>query len=338
MNLMKHKFLMTCSVLLILAGFAAGCSGNSQPVSNPLPPATTTVAKTTLTETRSVPGTLGYGETVSITFAGRGTLTWIAPLGSAIERGDSLFRVDEQPVIVLYGTVPMYRTLDTGIEGADVRQLQENLAELGYTGFTVNGIFNAATAAAVRAWQADMGLPETGIVEPGQVVFLPEAVRIAGHTVRVGDSIGSGPILSYTGLDRLVTVQLRIADLALAAEGREVTITVPGQGVVTGEIASIGTVIRDGAVEVTVTITDQEALGSLTAAPVDVSFVSEARTDVLVVPVSALLALAEGGYGVEVIEGDSTRVVPVRTGMFAAGRVEISGDTIAEGITVGVPR
>jgi membrane fusion protein, multidrug efflux system len=169
------------------------------------------------------------------------------------------------------------------------------------------------------------------------VVFLPEAARIAGHAARVGDVI-SGPVLSYTGLDRLVTVQLRIADLTLAAAGGEVTITVPGQGVVTGEIANIGTVIRDGAVEVTVTIADQEALGSLTAAPVDVSFVSEARTDVLVVPVSALLALAEGGYGVEVVNGDTTRIVPVRTGMFAAGRVEISGEEIAEGMAVGVPR
>lgn len=338
MNLMKRNLLITCSVLVILTGIAAGCSGSSQPVSNSLPPVTTTVGKTTLTETRSVPGTLGYGETASISFAERGTLTWIAPLGSAIERGDSLFRVDEQPVIALYGEVPMYRTLDEGVEGADVRQLQENLVELGYTGFTVSGIYTSGTAAAVRAWQADLGLSETGIVEPGHVVFLPEAVRIAGHTVRVGDTIGGGPVLSYTGMDRQVTVQLRIADLVLAAEGREVTITVPGQGVVTGEIASIGTVVRDGAVEVTVTITDQEALGSLTAAPVDVSFVSEARTDVLVVPVSALLALAEGGYGVEVVNGDTTHVVPVRTGMFAAGRVEISGEEIAEGTTVGVPR
>jgi peptidoglycan hydrolase-like protein with peptidoglycan-binding domain len=337
MNLMKRNLLITCSALVILAGLAAGCSTDTQAAANPLPPATTTVSRTTLVETRAVPGTLGYGETVSISFVGRGTLTWIAPPGSVIERGDPLFRVDEQPVIALFGSVPMYRTLDEGAEGADVRQLQENLAELGYIDFAVNDMYSTDTAEAVRVWQADLGLPETGIVEPGQVVFLPAAVRIAGHAARVGDPIGGGPILSYTGLDRLVTVQLRIADLTLAAEGREVTITVPAQGVVTGEIASIGTVIRDGAVEVTVTITDQEAMGSLTAAPVEVSFVSEARSDVLVVPISALLALAEGGYGVEVVEGNTTRIVPIRTGMFAAGRVEISGEEIAEGMAVGVP-
>jgi len=86
-----------------------------------------------------------------------------------------------------------------------------------------------------------------------------------------------------------------------------------------------------------VTIADQGALGSLDAAPVDVDLVSEERKDVLAVPVAALLALTDGGYGVEIVDGDTTRVVAVKIGMFAAGRVEISGEGIAEGVTVGVP-
>jgi membrane fusion protein, multidrug efflux system len=60
------------------------------------------------------------------------------------------------------------------------------------------------------------------------------------------------------------------------------------------------------------------------------------RKDVLTVPVGALLALAEGGYGLEVVEGSTTRIVAVETGLFADGKVEVSGSGIADGTTVGV--
>lgn len=339
-----RKILITGAAAVTLGGAVAVAalawgSGVGRPAASPAPPpATAEIIRTTLVETRTVSGTLGYGEPVPLSATGNGTLTWIAAVGSTVQRGKPLFRVDERAVVALYGPVPMYRTLDEGAQGADVRQLQENLAELGYTGFTVDGTYTSTTAEAVRAWQADLGLPETGTVGPGQVVFTPGAVRIAEHSARVGDAIRGAPVLSYTGTTRLVTVALRVADQALAVEGREVTVTVPGLGTVAGEIARVGTVIRDGTIEVTVTIADQETLGALDAAPVDVDFVSEEREDVLAVPVAALLALAEGGYGVEVVDGDTTRIVPVTIGMFAAGRVEVSGEGIAEGTRVGVPR
>jgi hypothetical protein len=157
-----------------------------------------------------------------------------------------------------------------------------------------------------------------------------------------GDGV---PVLSYTGTTKLVTVDLEVADQALAVKGHNVTVTVPGRGeVVEGEISQVGTVATpesttsDTRIEVTVTIADQEALGALDAAPVDVDFVSQERKDVLAVPVAALLALPEGGYGVEVVEGNTTRIVAVKTGMFAAGQVEVSGEGIAEGVMVGMPK
>jgi hypothetical protein len=273
--------------------------------------------------------------------------------------------VDERPVVALYGSVPLYRTLSEGAKGADVRQLERSLAALGYTGFTVDGTYTAATAEAVRAWQTKLGLPATGTVELGQVVFTPGAVRIAEHAALVGDTIGGdsaeggGSVLSYTGTTRLVTVELDVADQALAVKGRTVTVTVPGRGTVKGKISQVGTVVTtqgaspdgtsaapggsssaapDARIEVTVTIADQKALGPLDAAPVDVDFVGEERKDVLAVPVVALLALPKGGFGVQIVNGDTTRTVAVKTGMFAAGRVEVSGDGIAEGVRVGVPQ
>lgn len=320
-----------------------------------LPRATAGVVRTTLVETKKVAGTLGYGDEVPVDAAGQGTLTWIAPVGSTVRRGEPLFKLDERPVVALYGTIPPYRTLREGLTGADVRQLEDNLAVLGYTGFTVDATFTTATAAAVRAWQTSLGLPATGTVERGQVVFTPGPVRIASHSARLGATAraeGGQTVPSYTGTARLVTVELKVADQALAVEGGKVTVTIPGGKSVAGTIAKVGTVAAapagtqgqsgstppDARIPVTVEVADQQALGRLEAAPVDVDFVSQRREGVLAVPVAALLALPEGGYGVEVVEATSTRVVAVKTGLFAAGRVEISGGGIEAGMKVGVPR
>ncbi|GFJ88400.1 hypothetical protein [Phytohabitans rumicis] len=84
-------------------------------------------------------------------------------------------------------------------------------------------------------------------------------------------------------------------------------------------------------------MTDAKALAALDAATVDVAFTASERKDVLTVPVAALLALAEGGYGVQVVDGGSARIAAVQTGLFASGRVEVTGDGLTEGATVGMP-
>jgi peptidoglycan hydrolase-like protein with peptidoglycan-binding domain len=88
-----------------------------------------------------------------------------------------LFRVDEQPVILLSGVVPMYRDLGPGAAGADVEQLESNLAQPGYRGFTVDDEYTQSTAQAVSAWQEAVGATATGIVARVDVVFPPGAVR-----------------------------------------------------------------------------------------------------------------------------------------------------------------
>jgi peptidoglycan hydrolase-like protein with peptidoglycan-binding domain len=367
---MRRKLLITGAAAVIVGGVVAGVvltrgSAGQESVGNPgLPPATAKVVRTTLVETKTVSGTLGYGEPVPIRATQRGTLTWIAPPGSPVGRGEALFKVDERPVVALYGSLPLYRPLQVGTEGSDVRELERNLAALGYSGFPVDNAYTAATAGAVRMWQAGLGLPETGTVEPGQAVFTPGPVRIAAQAARVGDVIGGGsgeggaPVLSYTGTTRQVTVELDVADQALAVKGRTVTVTVPGRGTVKGKVSRVGTVITaqsatpgegtasagasstasDARIDVIVTIARQRALGPLQAAPVDVDFASSRRENVLAVPVVALLALPGGGFGVQVVDGATTRIVLVKTGMFAAGQVEISGKGVAEGVRVGVPK
>jgi membrane fusion protein, multidrug efflux system len=367
---MRRKPLIAGAGVVIIGGAIAAFvlawgSNAEEPAANAgLPPATAEVTRTTLVETKTLSGTLGYGDPVPISATATGTLTWIAPVGSTVKRGEALFRVDDRPVVALYGSLPLYRALRDGTKGRDVRQLERNLAALGRTGFTVDDTYTSATAAAVRSWQARLGLPATGTVELGQVVFTAGPVRIAGHTARVGDTIGGesaeggASVLTYTGTTKLVTVELEVADQALAAKGRTVTVTIPGLRPLRGRISHVGTVVTaagvpsdegtpaegaspaasDTVIEVTVKIANQKALGSLDAAPVDIDFVSNKRERVLAVPIVALLALAQGGFGVEVVDGATTRIVPVKTGMFAAGQVEVNGEGIAEGVKVGVPK
>jgi peptidoglycan hydrolase-like protein with peptidoglycan-binding domain len=365
---MRRKLLLTGTAAGVVAAaiafslFAFGSTAKETEANSALPPATATVKRTTLVEAKTVTGTLGYGEPVALGASEAGIITWIAPVGSTVSRGQPLFKVDERPVVKLYGSLPLYRTLRPGLKGRDVRQLERNLAALGYRGFTVDDTYSAATAAAVRSWQARLGLPTTGMVEVGQVLFTAGPVRIAGHSARVGQAVAresdGAAVLSYTGTKRLVTVELEVADLPLAVKGRAVTVTVPGRRPVSGRIAQVGTAITrqlapagegtgqagapsaaaDAVVGVTVTIANQKALGSLDGAPVDVDFVSSKRENVLAVPVVALLALPQGGFGVELVQAARTGIVPVRVGMFAAGQVEVSGNGIAEGVRVGVPK
>jgi hypothetical protein len=134
-----------------------------------------------------------------------------------------------------------------------------------------------------------------------------------------------------------VTVPLAVADQGLAAVGRTVTVTLPDDTWIEGTISEVGSVVTDGAIEVTIAIADQSALAGLEVASVDVEFVSESRDNVLFVPIGALLARPEGGFAVEIVRDGAAEIASVETGLFASGRVEVSGEGIAEGVRVGVP-
>lgn len=284
---------------------------------------------------------------------GLGLVTWLPAERATVRRGEPLLRVDNRPVVLLYGRLPHYRTLRTGSTGPDVAQLEKNLSALGYTGVVADERYTPATAALVRRWQRDLGLVETGTVAPGQVVYERGAVRVATRTLRVGDP-ASGEVLRYTGTARAVTATLSGGDRRFAEPEAEVSVLLPGGGEAAGTVAAVEAVppVEDpagrpaGAAEesvlVAVELADRAALAELPEGPVTVRFVADRREDVLTVPVTALVALAGtgeagGGYGVEVVAaGGSTHYVAVDTGLFARGRVEITAGDLAEGTTVVV--
>ncbi|MCL6548013.1 MAG: glucosaminidase domain-containing protein, partial [Alicyclobacillus sp.] len=62
-----------------------------------------------------------------------------------------------------YGSSHMFvRTLQTGTAGGDVATLQQALNQADHAGLQVDGVYGPLTAAAVKKYQAEAGLPATG--------------------------------------------------------------------------------------------------------------------------------------------------------------------------------
>ncbi len=314
-----------------------------------LPPATTEVTRQTLTSTTTFDGELGYG--VATTTANRltGTITDLPEIGDVIKQGKPLYSVDDQPVILLYGELPAYRTLTEGAEGADVEQLERNLEQVGYDGFTVDDEYTWRTAEAVEEWQVDLGLEETGTVEPGRIVVEPAARRIAGLDAQLGAAASPGqPVLSHTATAKAVSVELEPSDLSEVEVGVVVEVELPDGATVPAKISELSTEVVAGAGQEAESMTVVTAVAELTGAKaaeaaadfdqaaVEVVITTGERKDVLTVPVTALLALSDGGYGLEVVAGGASSYVQVDTGLFAVGRVEVTGDGIDEGTVVGM--
>ncbi|MEV0604211.1 peptidoglycan-binding protein [Streptomyces sp. NPDC050315] len=367
------------------------------------------VTRGTLTDQTEIDGRLGHGPEVPFPVKAKGTVTWLPETDRTIRRGGTVLRVDDRPVVLLYGSLPMYRDLGmvepeaataggdeasgsgagakdadgvtdidggtpptqqpappsrpTPLRGMDVKQFETNLQALGYSGFTVDDTYTTLTADAVKRWQKDLGLPQTGRVDAGDIVYASGPVRIAGTSVRVGAEAAGSPV-SYTRTSRMVTVAAPAADTDWARRGSEVTVELADGRSVQGKVASVGkdasaaagegnaegedgggdAGVKEATVSVVITFDDQDALGRMESGPVTVRYVVEQRKGVLNVPVAALVALAEGGHGLELADGSgkdtdgASRFVPVKTGLFANGRVEVSGPEVHEGMKVRIPK
>jgi len=338
---------LVSAVGLIVAGrrtSAAATNTATDPASASTTAKTAPVQRTDLVDRATVTGELGYGEAVELGASGDGTITWLPAEGAVVDRGQAIARVDERPLPLLFGSIPLYRDLSAAsTDGADIRELEENLVALGDgDGVTVDDHFDAATQAAVQRWQKALGVEQNGMVSRGAYVVSAGPVRVQDHKAKVGDRLNPGTALvAVTGTARLVTVDLDPAKQSYVQVGDEAEIQLPDHRTVRGHIASVGTVAtasgddsKDGqgddtssTIAVTVTLDDPSQAGTLDQAPVSVKVERSRAEGVLAVPVKALLVLKEGGYAVEVVaDGSSTpTLTPVETGNFADGMVEISG-------------
>lgn len=328
-----------------------GRPGAAPPASPASNPATATVTRVDLSAREQVSGTMGYVGDWRIAHPGPpDVLTAAPPPATVVRRGQRLYEVDGRPVLLLYGARPVWREFRLGMAaGADVRQLEQNLAALGYTGFTLDGRFTAGTSAAVRRWQRRTRQPETGRLPMGSVVFAPDALRVVEALTPVGTRIGGGPVLRATSTHRAITVALPTDRQGQLRRGGSVEVTLPSGEQVTGRVSQVGRVATGGGgapeaqptISVTITLDQAAATAELDQAPVQVTITTELRTGVLAVPVTAVRAAdAAGKYEIVVVDGGTRRALRVQPGLLdeRSSLIEITGDGLAEGMKVEVPR
>lgn len=332
----------------------------------PPPPSTATVVRTNLATTVLTEGTLGYAPTRPVVNQIVGTYTWVPAAGSRVAPGRPLYRVDNLPIVLMRGGTPAWRPFVLGMtDGPDVRELQANLIALHYaTGLfsAPTGTFDWLTADAVERWQLANGYPVTGEITLGQVVFLPSAVLVGAQNAAPGQAATAGQQPYQATTDRrIVTVPLN-PSLPAVRVGEAVSIVLPSNAATPGTAVAIGPApaapssggstgsSTDGSTGNSTGTTSTSATDVLTVrpglpgatgagdgVPVQVSLATQSVSGVLAVPVTALLALAGGGYGVEIVTGPGTdQLVGVQTGIFSGGQVAITGPGITAGTKVVV--
>jgi len=328
-----------------LVGLPSGAGGAASAEGSPASSdevATAEVVRGDLTGTSTQPGKLGVLDGPDVVAGTGGTLTELPAPGTQLASRSVLYRVDDTPVVAVEGALPQWRAFEAGMtNGPDVRQLEESLVAWGFLKGAADEKFDARTAAAVKAWQKELGLPRTGVVEKGRIQFVTGSFVVGEVSAKVGDQVGGDSPLYATGrTDRIVTVDLAVGSPLARVDG-VVSVDLPDGRSVPGHVSAVGSPrAADGGktvVPVIIAFDAPDAAGDLTDAGVSVDFVSETATDVLSVPVVALGAAVDGGFVVDVVgEDGSTTAVPVEVGLFAGDRVEVRGE-IAEGDRVVVP-
>jgi peptidoglycan hydrolase-like protein with peptidoglycan-binding domain len=315
------------------------------------PPANTaTVEKGELSAMVSLDGTLTYrarsdGSPYPAINQASGTYTELPDGGDKVDCGDVFYRVDDDPVLLLCGTVPAYRDLDTGDEGKDVRQLNRNLHGLGYdadAGVDIDpgdNEFTWKTEDALEELQDDKGFEVTGALDMGDAVFLPKSARIATVTGELGGSARPGAQVAQATSDALeVQASLDASQQGEVKVGDRAQITLPGNKSVKGKVDRLGRVAQTtgkdddvgaATIPVYISLDEPKKARGLDRAPVQVEVTTKGVKSALSVPVAALVGKSGGGFAVEVVrDGGRRELVAVQLGLFdtANGRVQVEGE------------
>ncbi|WGL53243.1 hypothetical protein P5P86_05310 [Nocardioides sp. BP30] len=335
--------------------------------------ATVAVARGRLAQAQELTGALGFGQPTTVTGHGEGTITWLPATETTVTRGHQVYRVDDRPVVLLYGALPLYRTLtshpgapgggdsgdgadsgDSGdaagsgtdqpppvtplLRGSDVDLVAANLAALGlYHGPTSEVTYSWPLTYAVERWQRALGEQPSGVIDPREVVVARGPIRVDGVTAHLGDD-AQQPVLTVTSTAKKVTLQAPVALAGSIKVGHRVRVRLPDGRTVGARVESIGTAAGDGdggppSVPVVVRPVRAGALRRVALGPVTARVVTASVPDALHVPIAALVALAGGGYAVERSGGGLVRVT---IGMVADGEVQVFG--VSAGTRVVIAR
>jgi peptidoglycan hydrolase-like protein with peptidoglycan-binding domain len=307
---------------------------------------TAVVARKDFVEETEVDGTLGFGASETLPNLASGVLTWLPQPGDIVEVGDTLFEVNARPVILVTGKRPYHRTLDSrSSDGPDVEQLEQFLTDAGFadeSNLTVDRDFTSSTANAIERWEASLGLEETGSLPLGTLVVRSAGFRIEAVNASLGQQINGGSVLVVTSTERLVTVPLDTGLTGLLTEGQIVDVELPDESVVPGTVTFVSDIaVTEGQgpqatsyLEVEIVLDGEGS--AFDQSPVTIRVEEILEEDATVVPIASLLALAEGGYAVEVVTEQGAVLVGIRLGTFLDNEVAITGE-VAPGDQVIIP-
>jgi hypothetical protein len=366
---MRKRWVLSGAAVLVAATAAGGvvAMSSAKPATSAVqkPAANTaTVERGKLSDMVSQYGTLTYrarsdGSPYSVINRARGTYTKLPNSGDTVDCGDVLYRVNNNPVLLLCGSTPAYRSLSKGANGPDVTELNANLVHLGYA--TQGRLdpsfshFSSETASALEKLQAKLGEDQTGTLGLGDAVFLPQSVRIAKVTGELGGSARPGTQVAQTTSDTLeVQVNLDPSQQDEVKKGDRARITLPGNTSTTGKVDRLGRVAQvpaqqgpgqnanagDATIPVYISLDDPAKAGGLDRAPVQVEITTKGVASALSVPVTAIVGRSGGGFAVEVVRAGGRReLVAVKLGLFdtAGGRVQVVQGHLREGDRVTVP-
>jgi hypothetical protein len=183
----------------------------------------------------------------------------------------------------------------------------------------------------------------------------------SGNSGSGNSGSGSGgsaiAVMSTSSTKLVVTVDLSASSQSEATIGERVTVEMPNGSTVGGHVTAVSPVAQSSSsnsgsgnggsgnsgsgnsgsgsstVPVTIVLNKRARGGGLDQASVSVNFVQSKARNVLSVPVTALLATSGSSFAVQEASRPH-KLIPVSTGLFAAGYVEISGSGIYPGLSV----
>jgi peptidoglycan hydrolase-like protein with peptidoglycan-binding domain len=307
--------------------------------------------------TFEVPATVGDG----------GVVDHVVPAGTSVGTGTVLFWQRGLPVVAIEGDVASIPALGRDLavgedDGTDVKLLEQFLSAGGFdpdAAMVVDDEFDDATAAAVvRWWQSVGAIAADAVVDPGDVVVAAGSFVTVPSGLLAGDPVVAdgielttdGPAAVLTEPARLIRYDAPVGD-DLYALGATIDVVFPDDTVLAGTVSAVSDVASAGSdggsptvpTEISIDAALPATVAELAQVPVTLRTVSESTPGAFVVPTTALVALAEGGYGLQVVDGTAadgvpaTHLIGVEVGQFTDGVVAVSGPEVVAGLDVVVP-
>ncbi|MEZ5143810.1 MAG: peptidoglycan-binding domain-containing protein [Acidimicrobiales bacterium] len=253
-------------------------------------------------------------------------------VGSTVRSGSPILELTPTDTVVTAYTPPAAGTIgQLAPKGTE--------AKTGTVLFTVDGV---PTVTAV------VGSDTSTLPAGAHVVSVPAGLTVADHP-QVADGqvlLGSSPVLDLTRSRRVVTTTVKVSDRGKLQPGEAVLVTFPDGTDRNGHITDIGQVATKGSganaaatVPVDISLDDPSVVDpNLISTPVEVQLPTSSATAALAVPTTALVALKEGGYAVQLADTNpdgsvkAGKLVKVDVGLYADSYVQVTG--VPEGTKV----